>query len=80
MDSDDHKPETAYNASVHTSDSQARPRHMKGRQVATALYLAPEMYWNLKALSRRSRRPIQGILRDAITDWMDRHRHNESLQ
>ena len=80
MDSGDQPPETADAMSLLVSESQSSPRHMKGKQVATALYLAPEMYWDLKALSKRSRRPIQGILRDAISEWMDRNRTSESLQ
>jgi hypothetical protein len=45
---------------------RASPRHMKGKQVALTMYLAPNKYWLLKAMSRRSGVSMQQLLRTAL--------------
>jgi predicted DNA-binding protein len=52
------------------------PRHMKGRQVATTLYLPPQKYWLLKWLSRRKGVSMQALLREAVDEVLEEaHRY-----
>lgn len=51
-------------------------RHMKGRQVALTLYLPPNKYWLLKALSRKRNLSMQFLLRAALDQVLaDTHRN-----
>ncbi len=43
-------------------------RHMKGRQVALTLYLPPNKYWLLKAVSERTRTSMQTLLRRSLDE------------
>lgn len=50
-------------------------RHMKGRQVALTMYLPPQKYWLLKALSQKSGISMQHLLRAALDDVLaEQHR------
>lgn len=55
--------------------SRGSARHMKGKQVALTMYLSPNKYWTLKALSRRSGCSMQHLLRNALDQVLvDEHR------
>lgn len=41
-------------------------RHMKGKQIALTLYLPPNKYWLLKALSHQRNLSMQFLLRSAL--------------
>ena len=50
-------------------------RHMKGRQIALTLYLPPNKYWLLKALSHKRSLSMQSLLRAALDQvLLDTHR------
>jgi hypothetical protein len=50
-------------------------RHMKGRQIALTLYLPPNKYWLLKALSHKRNLSMQFLLRAALDQVLaDTHR------
>ena len=51
-------------------------RHMKGRQIALTLYLPPNKYWLLKALSHKRNLSMQFLLRAALDQVLaDTHRN-----
>ena len=50
-------------------------RHMKGKQIALTLYLPPNKYWLLKALSHKRNLSMQFLLRAALDQVLaDTHR------
>ena len=50
-------------------------RHMKGKQIALTLYLPPNKYWLLKAISQKRNLPMQFLLRTALDQVLtDAHR------
>jgi hypothetical protein len=52
-------------------------RHMKGKQIAVTLYLAPRKYWLLKAVSRKADVSMQILLRRALDEVLaDTYRHS----
>ncbi len=52
-------------------------RHMKGRQVALTLYLPPNKYWLLKALSHKRNLSMQSLLRAALDQVLaETHRNS----
>ena len=52
---------------MHVPDRQST-RHMKGRQIALTLYLPPNKYWLLKALSHKRNLSMQSLLRAALDE------------
>lgn len=47
---------------------------MKGKQVATSLYLDPVIYETLKEFSAKTRVPVAEYLREAITDLLAKYK------
>lgn len=52
---------------MHVPDRHST-RHMKGRQIALTLYLPPNKYWLLKALSHKRNLSMQSLLRAALDE------------
>lgn len=47
---------------------------MKGKQVATSLYLDPAMYEAIKGLSASTRVPVAVYLREALVDLLAKYK------